>query len=600
MSGPARTSLRVVAAALAVAAALVTAGPAWADDTSFLVNPAPLTIPATGTSGAATPYPSPITASGLRGPITDVDVVLTGVGHEVPRDIRAVLVSPGGSRVALMDANCGINPAEDLNLTLDQDAATAMPSTVATPCTSTTYRPSAGTDNNPMPAPAPGPPYAISLNVLDGENPNGVWRLFVTDTRDGQVGDIEGGWTLVLHTGTAEVALPGGGTSGPADPFPLTTDLAGKTGVVSDVNASLGLTWHQRPDDLDLLLVSPQGQRSVLMSDACGETALASARLAWDDEAASLMPDAGPCTLGPFRPTDVDPGETFPSPAPPGPSSTGLSAFAGTDPNGAWRLYALDDSIGATGFASSLSVDVTTRPQAAVSFTQPAVGLAEGGTRTLTLRRTATGALGAGAVRVRTAPGSAASGSDFTPVDRTVAFAAGQSERTITVDARNDGAAEPAETYAVTLSGPTGDAALGTAARSTVTIAASSGPGGGPGPDPETPPPGARCAGETATITGTGHRDVLRGTRRRDVIVALGGADVVRAGGGRDLVCGGAGRDRISGGPGADRLLGGAGADRLSGGAGRDRLAGGPARDGCAGGPGRDRAGRCERKARIP
>lgn len=105
------------------------------------------------------------------------------------------------------------------------------------------------------------------------------------------------------------------------------------------------------------------------------------------------------------------------------------------------------------------------------------------------------------------------------------------------------------------------------------------------------------CAGQTATIEGTGKRDVLKGTSRRDVIVALGGNDKITALGGNDLVCAGAGRDFVQAGRGNDRVLGGAGADRILGGAGVDTLlgeggvdllSGGPARDKLRGGAGRD------------
>jgi hypothetical protein len=41
--------------------------------------------------------------------------------------------------------------------------------------------------------------------------------------------------------------------------------------------------WHQNPDDLDLLLVGPQGQKVILMSDACGSFGVNSFGWVWDD-----------------------------------------------------------------------------------------------------------------------------------------------------------------------------------------------------------------------------------------------------------------------------------------------------------------------------
>ena len=60
--------------------------------------------------------------------------------------------------------------------------------------------------------------------------------------------------------------------SGTATPYP--SQLAVEhPGAVVDVNVSLSLS-HTRPDDLDLLLVGPQGQAVVLMSDAGGANAV--------------------------------------------------------------------------------------------------------------------------------------------------------------------------------------------------------------------------------------------------------------------------------------------------------------------------------------
>ncbi len=88
-----------------------------------------------------------------------------------------------------------------------------------------------------------------------------------------------------------------------------------------------------------------------------------------------------------------------------------------------------------------------------------------------------------------------------------------------------------------------------------------------------------KCAGVTATITGTAKRDVIKGTAKRDVIAALGGNDKITGLAGNDLICGGAGNDQIFGGGGKDRLVGQGGKDKLIGGTGKDRLQGGPGKD---------------------
>jgi sugar lactone lactonase YvrE len=98
---------------------------------------------------------------------------------------------------------------------------------------------------------------------------------------------------------------------------------------------------------------------------------------------------------------------------------------------------------------------------------------------------------------------------------------------------------------------------------------------------PAPPPVPPKCGGKTATIVGTGGRDVRSGTPQADVIALLGGNDTARGLAGNDLLCGGNGRDRLIGGGGRDRLIGGGG------------------RDLCKGGPKRDKARSCEVRRAI-
>ncbi len=82
------------------------------------------------------------------------------------------------------------------------------------------------------------------------------------------------------------------------------------------------------------------------------------------------------------------------------------------------------------------------------------------------------------------------------------------------------------------------------------------------------------CAGEEATIIGTGDSETIHGTEGRDVIYAGGGADVIHGHGGDDVICGGAGNDTVFAGDGNDNVYGGGGSDDLRGGRGNDYLRG--------------------------
>ncbi len=157
----------------------------------------------------------------------------------------------------------------------------------------------------------------------------------------------------------------------------------------------------------------------------------------------------------------------------------------------------------------------------------------------------------------------------------------------VTITARPKRTGQITNTAAVAVgSGDTDpNGANNSATQATTVVAAGGGGGGGGG--------GPTCAGQTATIVGTGGADTLRGTRGKDVIKARGGNDQVRGLQRRDVVCAGGGDDTVRGGAGGDTLKGGSGRDLLKGGSGNDDLLGGGGRDTCRGGGGRDTQRSC-------
>jgi hypothetical protein len=118
---------------------------------------------------------------------------------------------------------------------------------------------------------------------------------------------------------------------------------------------------HTFPDDIDILLVGPFGQNVILMSDAGGSLDINSVTLTFDDFAPSQLPDGGQIVSGTFQPSNFGVGDTFPAPAPPPPYGSALGVFNGTNPNGAWSLYVIDDAgadIGAIAGGWSLNITV--------------------------------------------------------------------------------------------------------------------------------------------------------------------------------------------------------------------------------------------------
>ncbi|WP_410982467.1 hypothetical protein [Bacillus cereus] len=137
---------------------------------------------------------------------------------------------------------------------------------------------------------------------------------------------------------------------GLATPYPSSINVTGLSGGVTQVTVTLiGLT-HAFPDDVDILLVGPQGQNVILMADAGDGFDVNNVILTFNDFAQSLLPDNSQIVSGTFQPTNylgIDPIiiDTFPSPAPSRPYGSTLSVFNGIDPNGVWNLFVFDDFV---------------------------------------------------------------------------------------------------------------------------------------------------------------------------------------------------------------------------------------------------------------
>jgi subtilisin-like proprotein convertase family protein len=141
-----------------------------------------------------------------------------------------------------------------------------------------------------------------------------------------------------------------------ATPYPSTISVAGITETVSKVTVTLKNFNHTFPDDVDVLLVGPGGQRLLLLSDAGGSPNQVNTTWTFDDTAAAGLPDSFPGTAdrtdsGTFKPSNFGTGDTFPAPAPAGPYNDPqlLSVFNGVNPNGTWSLYLVDDAGGDFG-----------------------------------------------------------------------------------------------------------------------------------------------------------------------------------------------------------------------------------------------------------
>ncbi|MDQ4122231.1 MAG: FG-GAP-like repeat-containing protein [Acidobacteriota bacterium] len=129
-----------------------------------------------------------------------------------------------------------------------------------------------------------------------------------------------------------------------ANPYPSSINVSGVRGNIEKLTVKLNSYGHSFPDDVDVLLVAPDGGSVVLMSDAGGGFNVTGTTLTFDDSAESGLPDSGLIETGSFKPTNFESNDNFPLPAPAQASGSALSHFNGSSPNGTWSLYVVDDS----------------------------------------------------------------------------------------------------------------------------------------------------------------------------------------------------------------------------------------------------------------
>jgi subtilisin-like proprotein convertase family protein len=144
-----------------------------------------------------------------------------------------------------------------------------------------------------------------------------------------------------------------------ASPYPSAINVSGLAGTVTKVTVTLTGLSHTFPSDVDILLVGPGGQTAVILSDVGDGIPVVGANITLDDAAASNVPS--PLVSGSFRPTNLGVTDVFPAPAPPFSVSSALAVFNGTNPNGAWRLFVVDDVLSDSGeIAGGWSLTITT------------------------------------------------------------------------------------------------------------------------------------------------------------------------------------------------------------------------------------------------
>ena len=175
----------------------------------------------------------------------------------------------------------------------------------------------------------------------------------------------------VTLTSAGPIAFTNGVIAAVPYPSPIyagTNGAASLPGTIQTIYVILNSFSCKVLEDASVMLEAPDGTALEIMSGAGGTATFSPGILTISDSAASMMPMSG---FGPgsYKPTVIACGDKFPSPAPtvypaaaPCGTSTFLSQFHGLNPNGTWRLFLANQSLGASGSASSWSLAFTLNP----------------------------------------------------------------------------------------------------------------------------------------------------------------------------------------------------------------------------------------------
>lgn len=182
--------------------------------TTRFCNTAALQFPG---AGAASVYPSDIAVANLDGVITDVDVVLQDVTHSDTSRLAVLLQHPGGQVVGITGSGFDVNDPPfpyviNAQWTFSDSAqiyalltgSNGSPS-YTVPTTSNRYLPRVFAPTA-LPAPAPTSVARQMLSSLEGQSPNGTWRLWAAQNSGSDpqpFGTIGDGWCLDITTAPA-------------------------------------------------------------------------------------------------------------------------------------------------------------------------------------------------------------------------------------------------------------------------------------------------------------------------------------------------------------------------------------------------------------
>ncbi|HEV7721468.1 MAG TPA: DUF4214 domain-containing protein [Iamia sp.] len=198
--------------------------------------------------------------------------------------------------------------------------------------------------------------------------------------------------TTTVTNGTT-IAIP---DQGNANPYPSTITASGLGTSISGLTVELTSVDHTCAKDLDVLLVGPDGTKTTLLSDVgevgvnfddCNDLKKTVVVSDSGSPFGTSVPSGNPITV---RPSDND---AFPH-QPDSWSGVGdefaannLASFNGKNPNGAWKLYVVDDASTDSGSIAGWKLNITT-PNGPPTATNQAIDAFKGTAKAVTLTGT--------------------------------------------------------------------------------------------------------------------------------------------------------------------------------------------------------------------
>ncbi len=253
--------------------------------------------------------------------------VSTDITHTFNSDLDIHLISPAGTIVTL-SANNGGSLDNIFHGTVWDDQA-GRTNGSGLPVTDYVFQ-------NNVAAPLLNPQEP--LGALQGENPNGAWKLVVHDNQTFDTGSLRG-WSLRLQTFSRAPDFPATNivSIGAVTPIPdhgsvsRAVSFGGIAQPLTSLVVSTVIT-HPNPGGLKVYLVSPAGITVTLSTGNGGGNANVFAGTTWNDQAGQTNPP-GSVTENTYANNTVE------TPLAP---EEALSEFNGDSPNGTWHLVVQD------------------------------------------------------------------------------------------------------------------------------------------------------------------------------------------------------------------------------------------------------------------